>query len=313
LIVAGQIDPSRTLAMIATTLGAIPRPDRKLDETYTVEPPQDGERSVQLRRVGKGKDIIMAYHTPALAHPDAAALDVMTAVLAVRGGTGRLEKALVDSKKALAVRMSVEELHDPGIAQIVATLSDEQSLDDVKNTILDTLAALASEGPTQEEVNRAKTRTIQGMDRMMANSQQLALQLSEYAAAGAWRLLFTNYQEVKGVTAANIARVAKLYFKNSNLTVGMFIPDPAPDRTTVPDAPGIDALLTSYKPEINVDPGEVIDPSPAAIERRIRRSTVGGMRLALLPKETRGNRVQASLTIRFGDELTLAGKTRLPK
>ena len=308
LIVAGQIDPSKTLAMIANSLGAIPRPDRKLDETYTVEPPQDGERSVQLRRVGKGKDIIMAYHAPALAHPDTAALNVMTDILAVRGGTGRLEKALVDGKKALTVRMSVEELHDPGIVQIAATLSDEQSLDDVKKTVLDTLSSLANEGPTETEVNRAKTRLAQGMDRVMANSQQLAMRLSEYAAAGDWRLLFTNYQEVKGVTAADIARVAKLYFKNSNLTVGMFIPDAAPDRTTVPDAPGIDALLTSYRPEINVGEGEFIDPSPAVIEKRIRRSTVGGMRLALLQKETRGNRVQASLTIRFGDEVTLAGK-----
>ena len=37
---------------MAETLGAIPRPTRKLDETYTVEPVQDGERYVELRRVG---------------------------------------------------------------------------------------------------------------------------------------------------------------------------------------------------------------------------------------------------------------------
>src|SRR5262249_32271508 len=70
LTVAGQIDPSKTLAVIAGTLGEIPRPARKLDETYTVEPAQDGERMVELRRVGKGKNLIMAYHTPAMAHPD---------------------------------------------------------------------------------------------------------------------------------------------------------------------------------------------------------------------------------------------------
>jgi zinc protease len=308
LIVAGQIDSSKTMAMIANTLGAIPQPARKLDETYTVEPAQDGERSVELRRVGKGKDIIMAYHVPALAHPDTAALDVMAEILAVRGGTGRLEKALVESKKAVSVRVSVEELHDPGIAQIAATLSDEQSLDDVKKTILATVSTLADEGPTQEEVNRAKTRLIQGRDRVIANSQQLAMQLSEFSAAGDWRLLFTNYQEIKGVTARDVARTAKLYFKNSNLTVGMFIPDAAPDRTTVPEAPSLDALLTSYKPEIDVNAGEFIDPSPAAIEERIRRSTVGRLRLALLPKGTRGNRVQVSLTLRFGNETTLAGK-----
>ena len=61
-----------------------------------------------------------AYHAPALAHPDAAALEVLAGVIERRRRTrrwrrhGRLYKALVDSKKALSVRMGVEELHDPG-------------------------------------------------------------------------------------------------------------------------------------------------------------------------------------------------------
>src|SRR6516164_8731640 len=105
LVVAGQIDPSKTLGMIADTLGAIPRPTRKLDDTYTVEPSQDGERTVELRRVGKGKNLIIAFHGPAMAHPDAASLEVMSGILAGRGGTGRLDRALIDTKKALSVRM----------------------------------------------------------------------------------------------------------------------------------------------------------------------------------------------------------------
>src|ERR1041385_4436950 len=38
--IAGQIDPTRTLALVASTLGAIPRPTRTLDQTYTTEPAQ---------------------------------------------------------------------------------------------------------------------------------------------------------------------------------------------------------------------------------------------------------------------------------
>src|SRR5579884_2465838 len=96
LVVAGRLDPSKTLGMIASTLGVIPRPARKLDDTYTVEPAQDGERTVELRRVGKGKNLIIAYHGPAMAHPDAASLEVMAGILSSRGGVGRLEKALID-------------------------------------------------------------------------------------------------------------------------------------------------------------------------------------------------------------------------
>jgi zinc protease len=59
-----------------------------------------------------------------------------------------------------------------------------------------------------------------------------------------------------------------------------------------------------------VETGEALDPSPAIIEKRVKRSTLpGGFRLALLPKGTRGNRVQASIALRFGDETSLAGKS----
>jgi zinc protease len=67
--------------------------------------------------------------------------------------------------------------------------------------------------------------------------------------------------------------------------------------------------LNAYKPNVVVETGEALDPSPANIEKRIQRSTLPiGLRLAFLPKATRGNRVQASLTLRFGDENSLAGK-----
>ena len=52
LIVAGKFDEAKTLAMVAELFGAIPKPTRTLEKTYTVEPTQDGERSVTLRRVG---------------------------------------------------------------------------------------------------------------------------------------------------------------------------------------------------------------------------------------------------------------------
>src|SRR5262249_39295993 len=52
LIVAGKFDEAKTLAKINDIFGAIPRPSRVIDKTYTVEPTQDGEREVTLRRVG---------------------------------------------------------------------------------------------------------------------------------------------------------------------------------------------------------------------------------------------------------------------
>ena len=56
LVVTGRLDEAKTLQMVADTMGKLPRPARELDQTYTVEPAQDGERFVELRRVGQGQE-----------------------------------------------------------------------------------------------------------------------------------------------------------------------------------------------------------------------------------------------------------------
>ena len=175
LVIAGQFDVSTALAMVADTVGMIPRPTRTLDATYTAEPAQDGERFVELRRVGSTPVVMAAWHGPALAHPDSAALEVLTGVMVGGGGrgggasTGRLYTALVDSKKALTVRMNFQELHDPGFVTATATLSNDQSLDEVRQTMMETIAAVATDPPVPDEVARAKTRILQGMETRMAN------------------------------------------------------------------------------------------------------------------------------------------------
>src|SRR2546422_10872442 len=93
LLVAGKFDEARTLGLVTKYFGPIPKPQRVLQSNYTVEPTQDGERSVTLRRVGEVQGVVVAYHLPAGSHPDFAALDVAGAVLGV-SPSGRLYKAL---------------------------------------------------------------------------------------------------------------------------------------------------------------------------------------------------------------------------
>ena len=82
---------------------------------------------MKLRRVGENPAAMVMYHVPAGAHPDTAALDVLTGVL---GDTpsGRLYKALVDNKKAVGANMGVEPLHDPGFMVASVRLQGQQNL-----------------------------------------------------------------------------------------------------------------------------------------------------------------------------------------
>jgi zinc protease len=125
---------------------------------------------------------------------------------------------------------------------------------------------------------------------------------------GDWRLTFLQHDRVQQVTPEDLVRVAKAYIKDSNLTVGVFIPDPAPDRAAVPNTPELSPLFTNFKSSIAVSRAEEFDPTPANIERRLVRSKLtNGMRVAMLPKKMAGGTVSIAIELHFGDAVSLAG------
>ena len=320
LAIGGKLDETKTLQWVAETLGRIPRPTRKLDATYTVEPTQDGLRYVELRRVGEGQELIMAYHAPAAAHPDAAALQVLAGVMSVGGGgrggrggggggNGRLTKALVDNKKAESANMRVQQLHDPGLLEVSATLSKDQSIEEVRKIVAETLKGIVNEPPTKEEVDRVKTRLARNMEQQLTDAQQVAMAMTTPVSQGDWRLMFLQHDRIQQVTPEDLVRVAKAYIKDSNLTVGVFIPDAAPDRAAVPNTPELAPLFTNFKSSIAVSRAEEFDPTPANIEKRVVRSKLAnGMKVAMLSKRMAGGTVSVAIELHFGDAKTLAGR-----
>jgi zinc protease len=309
LIIAGQIDETKALAMAMSTLGAIPKPQRKLTQPYTSEPTQEGERSVTLRRVGEIQAIMAVYHIPAELHPDMAALDVMAQVIGAPQ-TGRLYKALVDNKKAVAAGMSAGGMHDPGFAFAFAQLKPDQNIDEAQQILVKTIEGLAAEPPTQEEVDRAKQRILKNYELMLTNSQTVGIILGGSIGDGDWRTLFLNRDELKKVTPAEVARVAGAYLKSSNRTLGEFIPTKTPDRAVIADAPDAATRLKDFKGGEAVAAGESFDPTPANIEgRAIRRKLPNGLKLVMFPKKTRGGTVVVAMNVRFGDEKSLFGKS----
>src|SRR5260370_27056410 len=99
LTVAGKFDEVKTLALIDKYFSPIPRPTRTLQQIYTIEPTQDGERAITLRRAGDSQLGQALYHVTTASHTDFAAVNILAQVL---GDTpsGRLPKALVETKKA---------------------------------------------------------------------------------------------------------------------------------------------------------------------------------------------------------------------
>ncbi len=308
LVLAGHFEEARALQLIQDTFGRIPKPATPVPATYTEEPVQDGEREVTLRRVGDVGALMAAYHVPEGAHPDFAAIDVLTEVL---GDTpsGRLYKALVETKKAVRAGGTNLQLADPGVLAFSASLRKEQPLGPAREALLQTVEQAAQTPFTPEEVQRAKTSLLKHVELILNDSERAAIFLSEWAAIGDWRLLFLHRDRIEAVKPEDVTRVAATYLKSSNRTFGQFIPTEKPERAELPPRVQVSEMLKDYKGRAAVAQGEAFDPSPANIEKRVQRAQLpGGLKLALLPKKTRGEMVNVVLQLRFGTEEAVRGR-----
>ncbi|HEY3860641.1 MAG TPA: pitrilysin family protein [Verrucomicrobiae bacterium] len=307
LVVAGKFELARGLELVRKYFGPIPRPERKLPATYTEEPPQEGERSVTLRRVGDVGVVDAAYHIPAGPHEDMAALQVLANILSTQP-SGRLYKALVETKKAASAGAFAEAQHDPGLFEIEAEVPKENSLDEAENLMLTTVQTVADSGVTSEEVNRAKMQILKAREMAAANTSQIAVSLSEWFAQGDWRLYFLHRDRIEQVTPEAVQAAAAKYLQRNNRTVGLFIPTARPEKVPIPSTPDIGTLVDNYKGRAAMAEGEVFEATPENIESRARRVDLPeGVKATLLQKKSRGQEVHLSLTLHYGDEENLKG------
>lgn len=311
LVVAGSFDAAKTLALINDVFGRIPRPKRVLEPTYTLDPVQDGEREVVLRRVGDIQYVEAVYHAVAAASPDSAAFEVLAQVL---GDTpsGRLHQALVVPGLATGTTADYFNLDEPGVIFFQADVRKEQKLEKVRDTFLNTIEDLHAHPVAAAEVARAKANLLNGIEITFNDPERFGIALSTAIANGDWRLFFLTRDRIAKVQVADVQRVADTTLVPSNRTLGLFIPTANPVRAPAPRREDVEAQLKGYRGNPDFAPGEAFDPSPANIQLRTQWLTLpGDLNVALLPKKTRGGTVHAQINLHFGTAAALNGKSSI--
>lgn len=305
LFVTGQLDTDATLELIAKAFGSIPKPSRNLRPEYTVEPVQDGTRSVTLRRQGGTPLIMSLYHIPSAASADYIPLSLGITAL---GDTpsGQLYKNLVNKKLATGVFSFDSESHDPGYALFGAELKPGMDQQKALKVMNDTLEGLAQHPLAAADLERTRSQWMTAWTRTYANPSSLAGALSEAAASGDWRLFFLQRDRVEGTKLDQVQQALQTWLVASNRTNGLYIPTDKPLRAPEAAPADVQKLLTDYKGKDTGKAVEAFDPSPANIDARTDLQALslgpqlGEIKMALLPKATRAERVEARLSLKFG-------------
>jgi len=191
---------------------------------------------------------------------------------------------------------------------VMGELSEEADIEEAEKTMLETIQN-ATDEITPERVKREIQSLLKKRERLFANSESFAIQLSEWQAYGDWRLFFLHRDRIEKVTVEDVVEAARKYLVTDNRTVGVFLPTKETQRAPVPDQVDLDKLLADYKGRAAIAAGEDFDPTPENIESRtVKGKFDSGVEYALLSKKTRGAKVFVNGRMTFGSPDSLSGQ-----
>ena len=239
VIVVGDVDHKdvfRAAEKHYGTLKARPLPARKPQE----EPTQTGGRRVTVKAPAELPVLIMGYRAPIIRDVekdiDPYALEMLGAVLSGHGAA-RFSRHLVREQR-LAVSAGAEydsSARGPGMFYLVGTPSEGKSVAEMEAGLRAEIAKVQVEGVTAEELNRAKAQLVAGQVYKLDSMFAQAMEIGQLEAVGLpYRSSERIIEQLKAVTAEQVQSVAKRYFSDDSLTVGVLDPQPlagAPRRS----------------------------------------------------------------------------------
>ncbi|HNB21368.1 MAG TPA: pitrilysin family protein [Candidatus Melainabacteria bacterium] len=305
VILVGDFDPAKALGHMHKYFGKIPKSPHPIPQVYTTEPPQEGERRFEIHRSGDLPKVWMGYHVPEASHADNYPLAVIRHILgSTYERSSRLYKKLIDSSIAAEVFARHDDLRDPALFILGATLNPDVDIEKAEKAIYEELERLAKEPVSDDELERARSANRKGTILSKADPSSLAFMLGEAESKADWHWLMEYDDKFDAVTKQDIMKAAAKYFVKSNRTVGHFYPKtgeempsefaehfegdedemPAPEASieAKPEEINVSEFLNSRPPVAKVKAAKSSTKTPSFESRVVKEVLPNGLTLLLL-------------------------------
>jgi predicted Zn-dependent peptidase len=189
---------------------------------HIVEPPQTGERRIEVQKDVASAYLGVAYKTPASTHDDYYALTLLSDILS-SGNSSRLYSSLVDQQQlASTVFVNYGESFDPMLFAIYAVTARNVQPEKLENAIYAELDKIIKEGVTEMELQKVKNKKLIEFYNQVETINGKSNNLGTYEVFfGDYRKMFEAPDRFNKVSVADIQRVAETYFKKDTRTVGI--------------------------------------------------------------------------------------------
>lgn len=230
IVAVGDFKTRELVQRVEAAFGSIPSAPPP-PPVLAIEPRQQGERRVELRREAQLPFVAMTHHTPNLRSGDAAALEVLAVILA-GGESARLHHELVYRQRlAREVGASYDYTSaDPGLFTVYGQPLPGQPPASLEAALEREIERAAAEPPSQRELEKAKNGIAAQFVFAQDSLFYQAMLLGQYEVAGDWRWIDDYLPAVRAVGAGDVARVALAYLQANNRTTAVLIPDPPAEK-----------------------------------------------------------------------------------
>jgi zinc protease len=226
LAVVGDFEAPAVLDKVKQRFGSIARAANP-PPVMAKEPVQNGERRVVVQKQAKLPIVYLAWHVPSQKSSDAPALEVLSTILS-GGRASRLYRSLVYDRQ-LALEAGGDYSYfslDPNLFWFWATAMPGQTPETLEKALLEEMERLRNEPVTAEELTRARNQIEAAFVFQQDSVYRRAALLARFETIGGHRLLDSYVDLIRGVTAADVQRVARAYFPADRKNAGVLIPTP---------------------------------------------------------------------------------------
>ncbi|MEM9864428.1 MAG: pitrilysin family protein [Myxococcota bacterium] len=220
LSIAGDFDSAEALRLIEQYFGNIRSGEVPAYNPPAFEPQRAERTEVMTDRLAERPAFHVTYHIPPNRETDHYALEMLALVLG-DGDSSRLYQELVKEEEICQqIYVSTDDRRGPDLFSFFGLMAGEHSPREARERIYAALEAVAENGVTEREMQKAYNRVtsyfVFGIESNLSRAQRLAEYEMYYGDANLMRTEISHYL---AVSAEDVQRVAGQYFAATNRTV----------------------------------------------------------------------------------------------
>jgi zinc protease len=225
LTLVGDFDGAQLMQLVTQYLGRVPKAEKEVPRDIPTEPLQTREKRVTLQEPWPLPAVVVAYHITYDGNPDSYPLHIAAKVLS-DGQSSRIYKKLVyDKQMAVAAFGNANLIEHPNLLYAVAIVQQGHTTDEVAAALIAELDRLKDEPITDHELQRTKNQFARDYILGRESNQQKAAVLSHAVVIhNDIKTADGEFDIFQNITAADVQRVARTYFRQENRLVLTLMP-----------------------------------------------------------------------------------------